>query len=476
MADSMNPNIPLAPPAEWFTPPETMPKDAGCIVESSGRVFGYLCHWNSILMDGGSDRWKPPRSRAEYAFAHTGDTVCEDGSTIKTANLGGDAGHAPTGSGDLAGVQKFYENTQTQLARVRYGEDDNGVWFAGACWPTVTDLDIAKMRASARSGHWCAVGDWRDMQSGRSGYELVGACLVNVPGLKYARADRAASGVITLVTPLAKRDNREGFYIDTDGFVRFNSEETRMQATTMPVEHRIAAQGTIELQAEGEAPSTDPVAVGGVLVVEGAATEDGRLIEEGATTWRELPIPLYASLANLPGHDSASLVGRIDEVWRSEDDPKTLNWKGVIIPSMADGDGARTVEAIQNEALRGISIDGIVGPDDWYFNQEEQDVMTGIVIAGATLTPMPAIGEASVTLLATKTEELTVADTTEQLQEGDTPPETVPAVDDSAQADQWAAVEERLGAIADRIEYLVGVVESAQMAARYSAALQRAQA
>jgi hypothetical protein len=188
--------IPLYPPREWFTPPASMPKDAGCIVEADGRIYGYLMHWGAVLMDGSGDRWTPPRSRNAYAYAHTGDTVTEEGETIKTANLGGDAGHAKN-AGDLSALQEFYENTSTQLARVRYGEDENGVWFAGACWPTTTELEMAKLRASARSGHWAVLGDWRDMRSGRPGYELVGACLVNVPGLKYARADKAASGVIS---------------------------------------------------------------------------------------------------------------------------------------------------------------------------------------------------------------------------------------------------------------------------------------
>src|SRR3989304_5313193 len=167
--------IPLYPPRDWFTPPANMASDAGCVVEDSGRVFGYLCHWGSILMDGSGDRWTPPRSKSSYSPAHTGDTKLADGEILKTANLGGDVGHAP--QGDPWSAQDFYENTQTQLARVRYGEDAHGVWFAGSLWPTVSELDVARLRASARSGHWAAIGDWRDLRNGKAGYELVGACL-----------------------------------------------------------------------------------------------------------------------------------------------------------------------------------------------------------------------------------------------------------------------------------------------------------
>lgn len=610
MADALNPHIPLDPPREWFTPPDDMPADAGCVVEPNGRVYGYLCHWGSVLMDGTNDRWKPPRSRHGYAFAHTGDTVCEDGSTIRTANLGGDAGHAAPGQ-SIEAVQAFYENTSTQMARVRYGEDANGVWFAGACWPTVTDLDIARMRASARSGHWCVVGDWKDIASGRQGYELVGACLVNIPGLKYARADRAASGVL-MINPVAmasgadhegamvalfldqgvagelaidggepaerlhvtlayfedaaaERDDWsdihaivravsgkhlpiEGvvagqgvFYQDDGGVVHWASPDVPgisalredlvaalnaagfrvrddhgftphitlrydgpsdgavVDAPVVPVmdvkfdkltlavggdmtklaaktpeapkaerHERVASQGTVVFQAEdGDEPVLDAaeVAVGGVLVVEGAPTEDGRLIPEGAAEWRELPLPLYASTLNLPGHDSAALVGRIDEVYRSEDDPKRIEWRGVIVPTMSDGAGQHALDAIGSGALRGISIDGIVGPDDWFIDGNDQEVMQRITIAGATLTPMPAIAEASVTLLAGKTETMVAEPNTELQEDGATEDEVAA---ENADADRWAAVQERLSAIDGKLDALLEAVASSEMAARYA--------
>ena len=434
----MQNEIPLYPPIEWFTPPPSMPKDAGCIVDANGRVYGYLCHWGSVLMDGTDDRWKAPRSKNEYAFAHTGDTKLDDGTIIKTANLGGDFGHAPVGAGDLAATQAFYENTQTQLARVRYGEDAHGVWFAGSCWPNVSELDVAKLRASARSGHWAAVGDWRDVSNGRAGYELVGACLVNVPGLKYARADRAASGVLS-----------------------FNPIHTTPSAPLVDRSERVAASGTATLAVDLSA-----VGVGGILLVEGIPTEDGRLIDVDATTWRDLPLPLYASLENLPGHDEASLVGRIDSIWRDETDPKQVMYLGVVFPAAAGGDGQETLDAIGNQMLTGISIDGIVGPDDCYWNENEVQVIAQIVVAGATLTPMPAIQDATVTLLSTDTERLTMSEDAvveEQVDEAGTT-ETL------AVEEQVAALSDQIASIADRVEYLIGVWESAQMSARYEAA------
>lgn len=592
--------IPLYPPREWFTPPATMPKDAGCIVEPNGRIFGYLMHWGAVLMDGSQDRWTPPRSRNAYAFAHTGDTVCEDGETIKTANLGGDAGHAKDAA-DLSALQDFYENTSTQLARVRYGEDKNGVWFAGACWPTVTELDMAKLRASARSGHWAVLGDWRDMRSGRSGYELVGACLVNVPGLKYARADKAASGVISFnpTAQLASGANHDGAMValfldpanaaalavdggepaddlhitlayfddeasdrqdwdsihtlvenvaakhlplggiiggqgvfatpdghahwahpdvpgiedlrhdlvhalDLAGFevrkdhsftphitlaytdpdadappVAYGSEVsfdkltlavggdmTQLQTKDKLGKFQRVASGTVELAAEPGAGES--VQVGGILVVQNVATEDGRFIESVA--WRELPLPLYSSLRNLPGHDSADLVGRITEVSQEGDafhykaDIFVTNSKGEPIPA-----GQDTVEAIGNETLRGVSVDGIAGPGDVYWDDENQrDVFKLLTIAGATLTPMPAISEASVSLLSATTEELAVLPKDEDETVEEAVEETL--ADETEDGDQFAALADQVAAIADRLEFLIGLIQEAQLSARLSAA------
>ena len=566
--------IPLYPPTEWFTPPTGMPKDAGCIVEDDGRVYGYLCHWGAILMDGSSERWTPPRSKNEYAYAHTGDTVCADQSIVKTANLGGDMGHAPTGSGDLAKLQEFYSNTQTQLARVRYGEDANGVWFAGSLWPTVNELDIARLRASARSGHWAVLGDWRDPHTGRNGYELVGACLVNVPGLKYQRADKAASGVITFnpvgetmtaigATDLTLHEDRDAEWdgdaadqavrvwassdgsgdkatidwakyanahfwvdpLDAEDFTGyklgfadvFDGElhavwsgvaaaagalqgsrggvdlpeddvadvkaqvatyyqrfaELFEDATIVPPwdeednMEKIAASGTVALAVDTGIP------VGGVLLVEGSRTEDGRFIEAGAAQWRELPLPLYSSLANLPGHDSAALVGRIDAIWRNADDDKIIEYSGVVFPASASGAGQETVDAITDQRLGGVSIDGIAGPEDVHYDDDDVMIMTTIVIAGATLTPMPAIAEATVTLLSADTETMQV-----DPEDTDTDAETNVQEDcgsdhphDDLNSDQFSALWEAVQSLSERLEFLIALVEGTHLSARYESIL-----
>lgn len=494
-----NPNIPLQPPREWFTPPADMPSDAGCIVEANGRIYGYICHFGAVLMGGQTDKWTPPRSRTQYAYAHTGDTMLDDGSTIKTANLGGDAGHASVDLSDperLSKLQDYYENTSTQLARVRYGEDANGVWFAGSCWPTVTDLDIAKLRASARSGHWAAIGDWRDIRSGRNGYELVGACLVNVPGLKYARADKAASGVLMLspfvpTESTVRDDIREAVrtvkaQVDQLALA-VGGDMTQLATRTQTQIDKVASSGTVEFASESG------VNVGGVLVIEGQQTEDGRFIEAGAISHRELPLPLYAKLPNTGGHDDAQLVGTIGTISDDTADSKVKRYTGTIYPDYADGYGAKTLQAIADGALRGISVDGIAGPDDGFIDQDDVWHMTKLIIGGGTLTPMPAFENATVEIGDSTSAETDSADveasaTVSLSSEGANVDTDEAAVDDGngestttdaendatpATADQVAAVSDKLDAALDAIAQLTSLIEGSQMSARLSAVRER---
>jgi hypothetical protein len=180
----MGMDIPIKPPAEWFSPPEEIPTDRRITITADGRVYGYIALWDTCH-SGLEGCLRPPKgSPSDYGYAHQGETELEDGTIIATANIGGGAGHASLDEANAA-VPSFYENTNTQLMRVRYGEDDKGLWFAGALWPDVNELDIAKIRASPISGDWRWLGSWRESESG---YDFAGACFVNIPGYPMANA------------------------------------------------------------------------------------------------------------------------------------------------------------------------------------------------------------------------------------------------------------------------------------------------
>jgi hypothetical protein len=81
---------------------------------------------------------------------------------------------------------KHYDDTDSAVADVIAGEDQFGIYVAGALRPDVTPAQIRQFRASSPSG------DWRPI-NGR--LELVAVCNVNVPGFPIARAITASGGV-----------------------------------------------------------------------------------------------------------------------------------------------------------------------------------------------------------------------------------------------------------------------------------------
>lgn len=144
-----------------------------------------------------------------------------------------------------------------------------------------------------------------------------------------------------------------------------------------------------------------------VLLVEGVETGDGRLIEEGAITWRDLPLPLMATDKTGPGHDGAQLVGRFVDIYR--EDNKIC---GISEPIESDDpDVLRLQMLIETGDLRGISVDldnieGSMIVEEMDEPTENEDGTIGIDMAmpkirlsaarimGATGVPFPAFAEA----------------------------------------------------------------------------------
>lgn len=83
-----------------------------------------------------------------------------------------------------------YDNTASSVIDVSAGEDNFGIWIAGALRPDVTPSQLRSMRASGISG------DWRPI-NGR--LELVRACFVNTPGFMTTRALVSSGQVQSLV-------------------------------------------------------------------------------------------------------------------------------------------------------------------------------------------------------------------------------------------------------------------------------------
>jgi DNA-binding ferritin-like protein len=178
---------PTNPPKEWFNNP-ALKEPTPLTVTDDGRVFGHIAAWHvdHIGMAFGT---RPPRSRSNYAYFHTGVVRTEDGSDVPVGQITLAGGHADI-TASAAEAVKHYDDTASAVIDCHAGEDAYGIWVAGALRPGCSPEQVRALRASAPSG------DWRPI---KGSLELVAVCQVNVPGFPVARARVASGQVMALV-------------------------------------------------------------------------------------------------------------------------------------------------------------------------------------------------------------------------------------------------------------------------------------
>lgn len=174
-------SFPVAPPTEWFSNPG-LKGITPLTIDNSGQVYGHIAAWNTnhIGLAGGV---KPPRSKSNYAFYRTGVVATASGENVNVGQITLSGGHAPLNA-TAAKAVAHYDDTDSAIMDVAAGEDQYGVWVAGALRPDATDSQVRSMRASSVSG------DWRPI-NGK--LELVAVCAVNCPGFPIPRS-RVAGG------------------------------------------------------------------------------------------------------------------------------------------------------------------------------------------------------------------------------------------------------------------------------------------
>lgn len=179
--------IPVTPPKEWFDN-QKLKKPTALTVTDEGQVFGHIAAWHvdHIGMAFGT---KPPRSKSNYAYFHTGVVRTLENTDVPVGQLTLAGGHA-TLEASASEAVRHYDDTASAVADVHAGEDAYGIWVAGALRPGTTPEQIRSLRASAPSG------DWRPI---KGSLELVAVCQVNVPGFPIARARVASGQVMALV-------------------------------------------------------------------------------------------------------------------------------------------------------------------------------------------------------------------------------------------------------------------------------------
>lgn len=91
----------------------------------------------------------------------------------------------------------------------------------------------------------------------------------------------------------------------------------------------------------------------GVIAREGEMTGDGRLIENGALRWDDLPIPLRVAFKDVGGHDGAEVCGRIETVERR--DGGDIYATGTF--DLGSAVGAEAFRQVSEQMSNGVSID-----------------------------------------------------------------------------------------------------------------------
>lgn len=184
---------PARPPRDWFTQPafDALADGAPTYLDS-GQCYGYLAAFGECHIAFEDACTCAPRSAAQYAYACTGALVTAEGDTVAVGQLTMATGHADLSMSARAAAS-HYDDTGTAFADVIFGEDDRGIWFAGAMRPDLSEEQLRTIRCSALSGDWRPIG---------GSLELVAALAVNVPGFPIPRA-RVAGGQQTALVASA---------------------------------------------------------------------------------------------------------------------------------------------------------------------------------------------------------------------------------------------------------------------------------
>lgn len=136
-----------------------------------------------------------------------------------------------------------------------------------------------------------------------------------------------------------------------------------IERTAMKLRIEETARRVGEFSDLREEPAGDPVPAPeatapdgrweGVIAREGEMTGDGRLIEDGALRWDDLPIPLRVAFKDVGGHDGAEVCGRIETVERR--DGGDIYATGTF--DLGSAAGAEAFRQVSEQMSNGVSID-----------------------------------------------------------------------------------------------------------------------
>jgi hypothetical protein len=167
---------PVLPPAEWFRDPE-LSELTPLVVTAEGRVYGHAAAWDVCHIGIPGVCTTAPDSPSGYAYFHLKEVECDGGERVSCGTITLETGHADKRLG-RAEAAAHYDDTGCAVADVIAGEDDFGIWVAGALRPSVEADKVRELRGAVLSG------DWRNVNGE---LELVAILAVNVPGFPVPR-------------------------------------------------------------------------------------------------------------------------------------------------------------------------------------------------------------------------------------------------------------------------------------------------
>jgi len=148
-------------------------------VTPDGRYLGHLACWGTCHIgqpEGADVCTTPPRADDGYSAFHSlGPIRLANGTEIRVGGITVGTGHASRYGITPDDAAAHYDNTGTLAAVVRAGEDEWGIWVAGAVAPNLDDWTLWQLEVASLSG------DWRRFEPGGP-LRLVAALGVNVPG------------------------------------------------------------------------------------------------------------------------------------------------------------------------------------------------------------------------------------------------------------------------------------------------------
>lgn len=174
----MTVQAPVRPPAAWFADPK-LSVPTGISVTPEGRVYGHAALWGTCHIGQAGVCVTPPHEEDRPYFM-TGNVWTEDGASVQVGQITVGTGHAPLSYGYRA-ASDHYDNTGAAVADVAVGNDEHGIWVAGAVRPGTDESRIRELRAAGQVS-----GDWRRIGGS---LRLVGLLAVNVPGFPVPKLE-----------------------------------------------------------------------------------------------------------------------------------------------------------------------------------------------------------------------------------------------------------------------------------------------